>query len=90
MAQDILLKVENLKKYFPVTKGLVLQKHIGDVRAVDDISFEIRKGETLGMVGESGCGKTTILRLISGFETPAAALSLTSGTITYNGEISAR
>jgi oligopeptide transport system ATP-binding protein len=80
MAQDILLKVENLKKYFPVTKGLVLQKHIGDVRAVDDISFEIRKGETLGMVGESGCGKTTTGRTLLQLYRP------TSGAITYRGK----
>jgi oligopeptide transport system ATP-binding protein len=80
MAQEILLKVENLKKYFPVTKGLVLQRHIGDVRAVDDVSFEIRKGETLGMVGESGCGKTTTGRTLLQLYRPSA------GKIIYKGQ----
>ncbi len=80
MAQEILLKVENLKKYFPVTKGLVLQRHIGDVRAVDDVSFEIRKGETLGMVGESGCGKTTTGRTLLQLYRP------TAGKILYKGQ----
>ncbi|MBE3145459.1 MAG: ATP-binding cassette domain-containing protein [Planctomycetes bacterium] len=60
---DVLLEVKGLKKFFPITKGL-LQRHIGDVRAVDDISFYVREGETLGLVGESGCGKTTAGRTI--------------------------
>ena len=64
---EILLEVQNLKKYFPIKKG-VFSKTIGHVKAVDDVSFQIKKGETLGLVGESGCGKTTIgrslLRLI--------------------------
>lgn len=64
---DVLLKVENLKKYFPIYHGL-FRKHVGDVKAVDDVTFSIRRGETVGLVGESGCGKTTtgraILRLI--------------------------
>ncbi|MFC2014464.1 ABC transporter ATP-binding protein [Chloroflexota bacterium] len=64
MAEDgVLVKVEDLKMYFPVTAG-VLRNKVGDVKAVDGVSFEIRKGETLGLVGESGCGKTTTGRCI--------------------------
>lgn len=60
---ETILKVEHLKKYFPITGG-VFKKKIGDVKAVDDISIEIKKGETLGLVGESGCGKSTTGRTI--------------------------
>jgi oligopeptide transport system ATP-binding protein len=59
----ILLRVENLKKYFPITRG-VFQRHVGDIKAVDGISFFVRRGETLGLVGESGCGKSTTGRTI--------------------------
>ncbi len=58
-----LVKIENLKKYFPITDG-VFQKTVGYVKAVDDVSFEINRGETLGLVGESGCGKSTIGRTL--------------------------
>jgi len=61
---DILVDVKNLKVHFPVTAGLIFQRKIADVKAVDGISFDIRKGETLGLVGESGCGKSTTGRAI--------------------------
>ena len=60
---ETILKVENLKMYFPIKRG-VIQRTVGYVHAVDDVSFEVRKGETLGLVGESGCGKTTTGRTI--------------------------
>ncbi|ONN26729.1 peptide ABC transporter substrate-binding protein [Thermosipho affectus] len=66
---DPIIKVENLKKYFPISKGFLVKKHVGDVKAVDDVSFEVKKKETFALVGESGCGKTTtartMLRLIN-------------------------
>lgn len=65
-----LLRVENLQKYFPVTKGLILMKTVGQVQAVDGISFSIKEGKTLGLVGESGCGKTTTSKLILRLEIP--------------------
>ena len=68
----VLLSTEHLVKDFPVTRGAVLQRRVGAVSAVADVSFAIRKGETLGLVGESGCGKTTIGRLIVGLEKPTA------------------
>ncbi|MEI7876362.1 MAG: ATP-binding cassette domain-containing protein [Planctomycetota bacterium] len=61
--QPILLEVKNLKTWFPVRRGL-LQRTVGNVKAVDDVSFFVRRGETLGLVGESGCGKTTVGRTI--------------------------
>ena len=75
---DMIMEVKNLKMYFPITRGL-LRRKIGDVRAVDDISFEIRKHETLGLVGESGCGKTTTGRCILRLYQP------TDGSIIFTG-----
>jgi oligopeptide transport system ATP-binding protein len=60
---EILVRVENLTKYFPITRG-VFQRHVGDIKAVDGISFFVRRSETLGLVGESGCGKTTTGRTL--------------------------
>ncbi len=77
---EILLEVKNLKKYFPVTSGVIFQHKIADVKAVDDVSFFIRKGETLGMVGESGCGKTTTGRCILQLYEP------TEGQIIFEGQ----
>ena len=67
-----LVEVKNLKKYFPITRGVVFQRRIGDIKAVDDVNFEIFKGETLGLVGESGSGKTTIGRTILRLHEPTS------------------
>ncbi len=67
-----LLEVSNLKMYFPVHKGMLIQRHVADVKAVDGVSFTIKKGETLGLVGESGCGKSTTGRAILQLYRPTA------------------
>jgi len=77
---ETLLSVRNLVKDFPVTKGAVLQRRIGWVSAVADVSFDVHRGETLGIVGESGCGKTTIGRLVVGLD------SATAGQINFEGK----
>ena len=79
ITKDILVNVENLKMYFPVTSGVIFQKTIGQVKAVDNVSFFIRKGETLGLVGESGCGKTTTGRAILQLYEP------TEGKVQFDG-----
>jgi oligopeptide transport system ATP-binding protein len=76
---EVLLRVENLKKYFPIHRG-VFQKHVGDVKAVDGVNFEVYKGETLGLVGESGCGKTTTGRTIIRIYEP------TEGSVFFEGK----
>jgi len=75
---EVLLKVEGLQKHFPIRKG-VLQRQVGAVKAVDGIDFEVRKGETLGVVGESGCGKSTMGRVITRLQDP------TGGSIHFEG-----
>ncbi len=76
---EILLEVRDLRKYYPVTKGFIFQRQVGAVKAVDDISFFIRKGETLGLVGESGCGKTTTGRVILRLQEPTRGEALFEG-----------
>lgn len=77
--QTALVQVRNLKKYFPITRGILIQREIGAVKAVDGISLDIRKGETLGLVGESGCGKTTMGRTLLQLYAP------TDGTVVFDG-----
>ena len=74
-----LLEVKNLKMYFPVTSGIIFQRKVADVKAVDDVSFTINRGETLGLVGESGCGKTTTGRAILQLYKP------TDGEVVFEG-----
>jgi peptide/nickel transport system ATP-binding protein len=77
---DEILRVEDLKVHFPVTQGLLVQKQVGSVKAVDGISFELRRGETLGLVGESGCGKSTTALAVMRMLEP------TGGKIVFEGE----
>jgi peptide/nickel transport system ATP-binding protein len=76
---DPLVRVEHLTKYFPITRGILFQKEVGRVHAVEDASFEIYPGETVGLVGESGCGKSTTARLV------LKLLEATSGRIFFDG-----
>lgn len=76
---EVLLEAEGLKKYFPVTKGLLISQVTGWIKAVDGVSFDVRAGETLGIVGESGCGKSTTAKMLLMLEEP------TEGTIKYQG-----
>ncbi|MBT3188701.1 MAG: dipeptide ABC transporter ATP-binding protein [Anaerolineae bacterium] len=77
--EKVIIKVENLTKHFPITRGVIVQRQIGAVQAVDNVSFEIREGETLGLVGESGCGKSTTGRTILQLH------RATSGKVYYDG-----
>ncbi len=78
MSEDVILSAEELVKYYPIKTG-VIRRVTGHVRAVDGVSFDLYRGETLGVVGESGCGKSTLARLLMRLEEP------TSGTVTFDG-----
>ena len=82
MSQEkkVLVKVENLTKHFPINRGIIFQQQVGAVQAVDEVSFEIFEGETLGLVGESGCGKSTTGRTILQLHKP------TAGKVYYDGK----
>ncbi len=77
---DTLLEVNNLKMHFPLTRGIIFQRQVGAVKAVDGVSFSVRQGETLGLVGESGCGKSTTGRAVLQLYKP------TEGTVTFKGQ----
>ncbi len=76
---EVLLSVNNLKVYFPINRGTIFLRHVGDIMAVDNISFDVKRGETLGLVGESGCGKSTTGRAIVRLEQP------TAGKVVFQG-----
>ena len=78
MNDEVILKAENLVKYYPIKAG-VLRGTVGHVKALDGVSFDLYKGETLGLVGESGCGKSTLARMLIRLEEP------TAGKLTFDG-----
>ncbi len=77
---DPLLRVEGLQVHFPIRRGLVIDRTIGHVRAVDGVDLEVARGQTYGLVGESGCGKSTLGRAILRLEEP------TGGKVTFDGQ----
>ncbi len=77
---DVLLTVSNLKMHFPITRGIILQRQVGSIKAVDGITFDLMRGETLGLVGESGCGKSTTGRAILQLYEP------TDGEVVFEGQ----
>src|SRR5256714_7442578 len=80
ISQTPLLRLEGVKKHFPITRGIIFQKRVGQVHAVDGVDLEIYGGETLGLVGESGCGKSTLARVVTRLHDP------TDGAIYFERE----
>ncbi len=78
--EDIILELQNVKTYFPIQKGFIFKRLVGSVKAVDGVSFTLKRGEVLGLVGESGCGKSTLARTI------LQLLPTTEGRILFNGK----
>src|SRR3954467_6150065 len=76
---DPILELRDVKTHFPIQHGFILKRHIGTVRAVDNVTLSVERGEVLGLVGESGCGKSTLARILAGIRPP------TSGDVLYNG-----
>ena len=76
---DLVLETKDLTKHFPLTKGILFKRQVGAIRAVDGISLQLRRGETLGVVGESGCGKSTLAKLLVGLERPTAGSVVIQG-----------
>ena len=79
-----IVELDNIRKYFPITRGVLLRRLVGEVKAVDGVSFRIKEGETYSLVGESGCGKTTTARMVLQVETP------TEGVMRFNGKDASR
>ena len=77
---DVLVEVRDLKVHFPIKSGIVFDRTVGHVQAVDGVDLSIRRGETYGLVGESGCGKSTLGKAILNLETPTAGSVLFDGT----------
>ena len=80
LAGDVFVDVRGLKVHFPIKRGVIFDRTVGHVYAVDGVDLQIRRGETYGLVGESGCGKSTLGRAILNLETP------TEGTVSFDGE----
>ncbi|MCY4557312.1 MAG: ATP-binding cassette domain-containing protein [Chloroflexi bacterium] len=79
-SSSAIIELDNIRKFFPISKGVLMRRSVGEVKAVDGVSFKIREGETYSLVGESGCGKTTTARMVLHVETP------TDGYMRFNGK----